>query len=112
LSIAVLVVLGALVYSWAQWSGLEIPTPTVGKLVVILALLAVIQFGLPLLRRWHFRKTLQEILIGVGMATVGFLAARLHLHVFDKLFLWQGRLRKADAAPAPIAPGGLQTQSD
>jgi predicted acylesterase/phospholipase RssA len=112
LSIAVLVVLGSLFYSWAQWSGLQIPTPTVGKLVMILVLLAVVKFGLPFLRRWHFRKTLQDVLIGIGMATFGFLAARLHLHFFDKLFLWQGRLRSAVAAPAAIAAGGLQTQSD
>jgi predicted acylesterase/phospholipase RssA len=112
LSIVVLLILGSLIYSWAQWSGLEIPAPTVGKLVVILALLVVVQFGLPFLRRWHFRKTLQEILIGIGMATVGFLAARLHLHFFDKLFLWQGGLRRANAAPTAIAPGSLQTQSD
>jgi hypothetical protein len=40
----------------------------------------------------NYRKTATEILIGIGMATVGFLVARLHLHVFDKLFLWQGSL--------------------
>jgi len=31
----------------------------------------------------------------VVMATVGFLAARLHLHVFDKAFLAKGRLKRA-----------------
>jgi len=40
----------------------------------------------------NYRKTATEVLIGIGMATVGFLLARLHLHVFDKLFLWQGSL--------------------
>jgi len=28
------------------------------------------------------------------MATVGFIFARLHLHVFDRLFLRQGRIPK------------------
>jgi predicted acylesterase/phospholipase RssA len=112
LSIAMLVVLGSLFYSWAQWSGLQIPTLTVGKLFMILVLLAVVKFGLPFLRRWHFRKTPQDVLIGIGMATFGFLAARLHLHFFDKLFLWQGRLRGAAADPAAVASAGLQTQSD
>jgi predicted acylesterase/phospholipase RssA len=112
LSVVVLIVLGLLFYSWVHWSGLRIPTLTLGELLVMLVLLAGIQFGLPLLRRWHFRKTLQEILIGIGMATVGFLAARLHLHFFDKLFLWQGRLRQVGAAPAGVAPAGLRTQAD
>jgi hypothetical protein len=112
LSVAVLIVLGLLSYSWVHWSGLTVPRLTLGELLVISVLLAGIQFGQPLLRRWHFRKTLQDILIGIGMATVGFLAARLHLHFFDKLFLWQGRLRQEDAAPAGIAPVGLRTQTD
>jgi hypothetical protein len=112
LSVAVLIVLGLLFYSWVHWSALTVPRLTLGELLVILVLLTGIQFGLPLLRRWHFRKTLQDILIGIGMATVGFLAARLHLHFFDKLFLWQGRLRQEDAAPAGIAPAGLRTQTD
>jgi hypothetical protein len=74
LSVAVLIVLGLLCYRWVYWSDLRVPTLTLGELLVILVLLAGVQFGLPLLRRWHLRKTLQEILIGIGMATVGFLA--------------------------------------
>jgi predicted acylesterase/phospholipase RssA len=112
LSVAVLIVLGSLFYSWAQWSGFRIPTLTLGELLVMLVLLAGAKFGLPLLRRWHFRKTLQEILIGVGMATVGFLGARVHLHFFDKLFLWQGRLRQRATGSAGIAPGSPRTQMD
>ena len=42
----------------------------------------------------RYRKTATEILIGIGMAIFGFVLARLHLHVFDKLFLWQGQLRR------------------
>jgi hypothetical protein len=34
------------------------------------------------------------VLIGLGMVSVGTLLARLHLHVFDRLFLWQGRLER------------------
>jgi predicted acylesterase/phospholipase RssA len=41
---------------------------------------------------FNYRKTLREIFIGLGMATVGFVFARLHLHVFDRLFLNKGRL--------------------
>jgi len=40
----------------------------------------------------QYRKTFQSILIGIGMGTVGWLLARLHLHVFDRIFLRQGSL--------------------
>jgi hypothetical protein len=77
-----------------------------------LLLLAVIQFGLPFLRRFRIRKSFQEIGIGIGMATVGFLGARLHLHLFDKLFLWQGRMRNADASLTRIPSAGIRTEAD
>jgi hypothetical protein len=114
LSVIALIVLGLLFYTWASWSSVTVPTLTLAKLLVILVLLVGIQFGLPLFRRWQFRKTFQEILIGVGMATVGFLAARLHLHFFDKLFLWQGQLplRPEDNASAGIASARLPTPAD
>jgi hypothetical protein len=38
------------------------------------------------------KSTLRDIAVGIGMSTLGFLAARLHLHVFDKLFLRYGKL--------------------
>jgi hypothetical protein len=39
------------------------------------------------------RKTLQQIAIGLGMTTLGCFVARLHLHIFDRLFLRNGRVR-------------------
>jgi predicted acylesterase/phospholipase RssA len=51
-----------------------------------------------LLVRW--RDTLERILIGVVMSLVGWIAARIHLHFFDKMFLRYGsldRLQKEDA---------------
>jgi hypothetical protein len=53
--------------------------------------MVVVLAGLPVLQLLNVRKTPQQFLVGMGMATVGFIAARLHLHVFDKFFLWQGR---------------------
>jgi hypothetical protein len=44
------------------------------------------------LSRW--RDTLKNIAAGIGMSFAGFLAARLHLHVFDRLFLRSGKLDK------------------
>jgi len=48
----------------------------------------------PRLRKAFYRKTLQDVVIGVGMVTVGWLVARLHLHAFDHWFLRQGRLAR------------------
>jgi len=67
--------------------------PTFGEVVMALAAAALIAGGLAAVSRLvSYRKTVQEILVGLGMATVGFPFARLHLHVFDRLFLRQGRL--------------------
>jgi len=50
--------------------------------------------GKNVLRVIRWRDTLKNIAIGVGMSFAGFLAARLHLHVFDRLFLRYGRLKR------------------
>jgi predicted acylesterase/phospholipase RssA len=38
------------------------------------------------------RNTLKKITIGIVMCLIGWLAARVHLHVFDKIYLWYGKL--------------------
>lgn len=85
----------AIGYTWRQL--FQIPafsfTATIGDLLWGAAALVLTLCGLGLLSKLvNYRKTLREILIGAGMATVGFVFARLHLHVFDPLFLRQGRL--------------------
>jgi hypothetical protein len=100
LSVAVMIAGSLLFYTWTTWRDVRIASPTLWQLLFLLLLFEIIQFGVPLLRRFHIRKSFQEIVIGIGMATVGFVAARLHLHLFDKLFLWQGRLRAAGIAAA------------
>jgi hypothetical protein len=88
---------------WSEW------TLTLGQVALALAALVVTTpAGLPVLRRLDIRKRLQQVAIGFGMATVGFVAARLHLHAFDRLFLRQGRLPRpggAGAAATPPPPG-------
>ena len=51
-------------------------------------------FGSAAMRVVDYRKTLTDFLLGFGMCIVGWIAARIHLHVFDKLFLWQGRIHR------------------
>jgi len=61
-----------------------------------LTLLSLLGFG-AVAKLVNYRKTVQQFLIGFGMGTIGFLFARLHLHVFDRLFLRQGRIPTADS---------------
>jgi len=84
------------VAAYDRWGGpLFTYTLTVREaaLAVGLALLSLLGLGF-VGKLVRYRKTATEILIGIGMATFGFVLARLHLHVFDKLFLWQGQLRR------------------
>jgi hypothetical protein len=37
-----------------------------------------------------YRKTAHEITVGVAMGLFGWIAAQLHLRVFDKIYLWWG----------------------
>jgi hypothetical protein len=91
LAVLILCFLGYAAYAW--WDG-RIVSLTVGDACVLLlaAALSLLGFGF-VAKLVNYRKTANEILIGIGMATFGFLIARLHLHVFDKWFLRQGRLQ-------------------
>ena len=105
-----ILVLTLLIVDWPAWSGIPLWrkwTLSLGEVSIALIVIIVASAGLPVLRLLNVRKTFQQVAIGFGMATVGFIAARLHLHVFDKLFLWQGRLSPNDGAmvaPPNAAP--------
>jgi predicted acylesterase/phospholipase RssA len=79
-----------------RWDGaLFTYTLTVKEVALAVALALLSLLGLGFVGKLvQYRKTATEIVIGIGMAIFGFLVARLHLHVFDKLFLRQGRLRR------------------
>jgi hypothetical protein len=90
--VTLLVMLAAL--GWLYWSRTAF-SMTVGALLTAFVCLALGAAGWgPLVKTIQYRKTFQSILIGFGMGTLGFLLARLHLHVFDRLFLWYGRLKR------------------
>ena len=75
----------------SQWSDYPLLTPRgIGMLTIGAAVTAVV--GKRLMRIVQFRETLSKIAIGVGMSFFGFLIARLHLHVFDRMYLRLGRL--------------------
>jgi len=78
--------------------------PTFGGLVLNLGCAALLMLVLAVVSKAvNYRKTMQEIVIGLGMSTVGFLFARLHLHVFDRLFLWQGKLKRLVGTTSKVA---------
>ena len=47
-----------------------------------------------ILRVVDYRKTAYEITVGVVMGLLGWIAAQLHLRVFDKLYLWWGSQKR------------------
>jgi predicted acylesterase/phospholipase RssA len=70
------------------------PSFSWGELIMVVAavLLGAVVFD-RLAGFFNYRKTLDQILIGLGL-TVGALVAKLHLYVFDKIFLRQGSMER------------------
>ena len=87
--VALLALLAYLAYSW--WN-LQLGT-SVGQIlaVVFLAALSATAWK-PLVDLLQFRKTLEDVALGIAMVILGSFLAKLHLKCFDKKFLAQGRL--------------------
>jgi hypothetical protein len=51
-------------------------------------------FARRILRWIDYRKTAYEITVGLAMGLLGWIAAQLHLLVFDKLYLWWGSQKR------------------
>jgi Predicted esterase of the alpha-beta hydrolase superfamily len=66
----------------------------------VLAVITIAAFSLlpafarNILRVVDYRKTAYEITVGVAMGLLGWIAAQLHLRVFDKLYLWWGSQKR------------------
>ncbi len=81
---------GGLVWLFGKyWSASLVKVSTLGWIAIGAAGTAVL--GKCFMRIVQFRSTLQKIGIGVGLALVGWLLARLHIWVFDRLFLRNGK---------------------
>ena len=90
--------LGLILVIWLQWRPNPPPKLTIEttleSLIAIFLFTSIASLAIPIvIRAMRFQKTLQQFAIGLGMATFGFIIARLHLHVFDRIFLWMGRVR-------------------
>ena len=107
------VVLGAVLLVALVWMVVEevrepafVITPA-GLAATVLATVAATLFGKTAVRLVRHRATLMQVGVGLGMLTLGWLIARLHLHAFDPLYLRWGALRRFvphPEQPAPPAP--------
>lgn len=96
--LGVLILSGLGLLCWWLWSKPQFQF-TLGIALAILSafLVGAILLGIvvpPIQRLLHWRKTPSEFIIGLAMATLGFLAARAHLLLFDRLFLKHGRAER------------------
>jgi predicted acylesterase/phospholipase RssA len=90
-------ILGALaliLLLWACWKWSSVALITLGTIGTTVALLiAGAIFGKTVMRLVRYRDTLTDIAIGVAMSLMGWLLARIHLHVFDKWYLRAGKIK-------------------
>jgi predicted acylesterase/phospholipase RssA len=90
-------ILGALAlafFFWASWKWSSVALLTVGAIgTTVAALIAGAIVGKKIMRMVRYRDTLTEIAIGVSMSLLGWILARIHLHVFDKWYLRAGRVK-------------------
>jgi hypothetical protein len=108
LGLAALVGLLWLCRRWAAW-----PVLTLGMISGVVAVtVASLVVGKMIGHLVRFRETLIRVALGIGMSLLGWLAARLYLHLFDGWYLRLGRLermvRRGPLAPRPqpVAPTG------
>ncbi|HKS29268.1 MAG TPA: patatin-like phospholipase family protein [Pyrinomonadaceae bacterium] len=109
--LGVIAALGVGWFLWRNWSteqeAYKLVIPLALLFVIVVGALLVHVLGPPVQRLLHWRKTPSEFGLGLAMATFGFIAARLHLWIFDRLFLSNGRIEKVTGE----APGRAPEQS-
>jgi hypothetical protein len=99
----------AVAQSWRSEFSLSV---SVSSVVWALVSLGLSLAGLSAISKLiNYRKTVQDVVIGIGMLTFGFLVARLHLHVFDRIFLAQGRLARLLGTEAPVSAAAAVTST-
>jgi hypothetical protein len=88
---------GAMCYfGWKYRASALVTIGGIGSTVLTFVVAAI--FGKLVMKIVWFRQTLMNILFGIVMSLFGFLVARLHLHVFNPLYLRLGEIRRLIAA--------------
>ena len=102
--IIAVIAIGALCYfAWKYWDSALVTVGGIGGIVLTIVVAAV--FGKLVMKIVWFRQTLMKILFGIGMSLFGFLVARLHLHVFNPIYLRLGSMQRTRAMKGPIESG-------
>ena len=100
------VVLGAAAIigaGYALWKNRMIALPSLGIVaVVVVALIAAKLILAQLDKRRLYHKRLDEVALGVAITFIGWIAAGLHLLLFDRLFLNHGKWETAPNQPTPM----------
>jgi hypothetical protein len=82
--------------AWICWTWWSTSLLSVGMVASTVAMVVAGMLVSPMIVRViRYRKTLAEVGVGFGMGFLGFLAARVHLLIFDPLYLKYGRVRAA-----------------
>jgi hypothetical protein len=110
-SIAFVVILAGLL-GWLCWENWNAPLVSIGfggpdnglwpltwgdaalTVITIVAFSMLPTFARNILRLIDYHKTAYELTVGVVMGLLGWIAAQLHLLVFDKLYLWWGSQKR------------------
>jgi predicted acylesterase/phospholipase RssA len=88
-------ILSLILLLWACWKWSSVALITLGTIGTTVSILIAGAFvGKKVMGVVRYRDTLAEITIGIGMALVGWIFARIHLHVFDKWYLRFGRMKE------------------
>ena len=96
--IGVLITIAVVVFvAYFAWENRSQPLLTVkGVGIFILILVVTVLFGKLVMKIVWIEQTLAKIAFGIGMSLFGFLISRLHLHVFDRIYLYLGRIERAN----------------
>jgi hypothetical protein len=87
--------------SYIYWDTPLLKVSTLGSAAATLAASWI--FGKWVVRVARFRDTLVKIGTGAGLAVLGPLIVRVHLWIFDRLFLWHGKLDRVLGADGQAA---------
>jgi hypothetical protein len=81
--------------SWWAVANWSLHLLTVGVIAApVFAAFAGLIVGKTVTRVVRYRETLGRIALGLGLALFGWLIAGIHLLIFDKWFLWRGRIAR------------------
>ncbi len=103
-----LLALAALVWAWWSHPSFVVFQMSIGDMGwAILAVIVGLVFGVVAKKLFQYRQTIARVAVALGMGLFGWIAAQVHLRVFDPWFLRLGRLSalpKGQRGAKPVPP--------